>query len=42
LLKIESGASMQRARNMLRDVLRTAAESKEHKKLIINVDVDAW
>ena len=42
LLKIESGASMQRARNMLRDVLRAAAENKEHKKLIINVDVDAW
>ena len=42
LLKIESGASMQRARMLLRDVLRSVADSKEHKSLIINVDVDAW
>ena len=42
LLKIESGASMQRARTLLRDVLRMTAEDKIHKSVIINVDIDAW
>lgn len=42
LLKIESGASMQRARTLLRDVLRMTSEDKSYKSVIINVDVDAW
>ncbi|MBR5206628.1 MAG: primosomal protein N' [Alistipes sp.] len=42
LLKIESGASMQRARTLLRDVLRITSEDKSHKSVIINVDIDAW
>ncbi len=42
LLKIEVGASMQRARGMIADVLKQAAENKEYKGVKIVVDVDSW
>lgn len=42
LLKIEVGASMQRARGMIADVLKLTAENKEYKGVKIVVDVDSW
>ena len=42
LLKIEVGASMQRARGMIADVLKQTAENKEYKGVKIVVDVDSW
>lgn len=42
LLKIELGASMQRARELLRQVVKQSAESEEYKRVKIVVDVDAW
>jgi primosomal protein N' (replication factor Y) len=42
LLKIESGASMQRARGMLADVVREVAQNKEYKSVKVIVDIDAW
>jgi primosomal protein N' (replication factor Y) len=42
LLKIEQGASMQRARGMISDVLKLASQSKEYKRVKILVDVDSW
>jgi primosomal protein N' (replication factor Y) len=42
LLKIEVGASMQRARGMLADVVQQVAQMKEYKSVKIVVDVDSW
>lgn len=42
LLKIEVGASMQRARGMIADVLKQTARNKEYKSVKIVVDVDSW
>jgi primosomal protein N' (replication factor Y) len=42
LLKIELGASMQRARTLLRDVVKQTELLKEYKGVKITVDVDAW
>ena len=42
LLKIENGASMQRARGMISDVLKQLAENREYKGVKIVVDVDSW
>jgi primosomal protein N' (replication factor Y) len=42
LLKIELGASMQRARELLRQVVKQSVESVEYKRVKIVVDVDAW
>lgn len=42
LLKIELGASMQRARDLLRQVVKQSVESEEYKRVKIVVDVDAW
>lgn len=42
LLKIESGASMRRARQLLREVLSKVEADVKYKSLIINVDVDCW
>ena len=42
LLKIENGASMQRARGMISDVLNQLAENREYKGVKIVVDVDSW
>lgn len=42
LLKIELGASMQRARELLRQVVKQSVESEEYKRVKIVVDVDAW
>ena len=41
LLKIELGASMQRARDLLADVIRLTAENKDYKGVKLVVDVDA-
>ena len=41
LLKIELGASMQRARALLSDVLKQTADNKEYKGVKLVVDVDA-
>lgn len=42
LLKIELGASMQRARALLSDVIKQMTGSKEYKGVKLVVDVDAW
>lgn len=42
LLKIELGASMQRARALLSDVIKQMTVSKEYKGVKLVVDVDAW
>ena len=42
LLKIEQGASMQRARGMIAEVLKLASENKAYKQVKILVDVDSW
>ena len=42
LLKIELGASMQRARVLLREVIGQMENNKEYKGVKIVVDVDAW
>lgn len=42
LLKIENGASMQRARGMIADVVRQTIECKEYKGVKIVIDVDSW
>ena len=42
LLKIEVGASMQRARGMLADVVQQVAQMKDYKSVKIVVDVDSW
>ena len=41
-LKIESGASMRRARTLLKDAIEEVRTNKEYKRVTINVDVDAW
>ena len=41
LLKIESGASMQRARTLLREAIATAEGDPQYKTVKISVDVDA-
>uniref|UniRef100_UPI004057AB3E replication restart helicase PriA n=1 Tax=Alistipes sp. TaxID=1872444 RepID=UPI004057AB3E len=41
MLKIESGASMSRARKLLREAIAVVAEAKEYKSVKIYVDVDA-
>ena len=42
LLKIEAGASMRRARNLLHDVMTAMREAKEYRSVIVTIDVDAW
>ena len=42
LLKIELGASMQRARELLSEVVKLAAQNAEYKGVKVVVDVDAW
>ena len=42
LLKIEVGASMQRARAMIAEVVAQAAQMKEYKGVKVIVDVDSW
>jgi primosomal protein N' (replication factor Y) len=42
LLKIEAGASMQRARTLLRQALDNYDSKKEYKGIKIDVDVDCW
>jgi primosomal protein N' len=42
LLKIEVGASMQRARGMIVEVVKALSENKEYKGVKIVVDVDSW
>ena len=42
LLKIEVGASMQRARGMIADVVRQTTDNKEYKGVKIIIDVDSW
>ena len=41
LLKIESGASMQRARTLLREAIATVEGDPQYKTVKISVDVDA-
>lgn len=41
-LKIESGASMKRARTLLNEVVEALRTNKEYKAVTLNVDVDAW
>ena len=42
LLKLEIGASMQRARGMIADVVRVAREKREYNRVKIIIDVDTW
>ena len=42
LLKLEIGASMQRARGMIADIVREATQKREYKSVKIIVDVDCW
>lgn len=42
LLKIEAGASMQRARTLLRQALDNYDTKNEYKSIKIDVDVDCW
>ena len=42
LLKIESGASMRRARQLLGEALAALAKEQRYKGVVVNVDVDAW
>jgi primosomal protein N' (replication factor Y) len=42
LLKIESGASMKRARALLQDVLTDVRGNKELRRVTLNIDIDAW
>ena len=41
LLKIESGASMQRARTLLREAIATVEDDTKYKSVKISIDVDA-
>ena len=41
-LKIESGASMKRARALLQDVLTDVRGNKELRRVTLNIDIDAW
>ena len=41
-LKIESGASMKRARTLLNEVVETLKANREYKTVTISIDVDAW
>jgi primosomal protein N' (replication factor Y) len=41
-LKIESGASMKRARTLLNEVVETLKANREYKAVTISIDVDAW
>lgn len=41
-LKIESGASMKRARTLLHDVLEHVRGKKELRKVTLYIDIDAW
>lgn len=42
LVKIESGASMRRARKLLREALDELSREPRYRSVVINVDVDAW
>ena len=42
LLKIESGASMKRARELMREALDQMAQDKRFKSVTITTDVDCW
>ena len=42
LLKIESGASMKRARTLVREALDEMGSEKRFKSVIITTDVDCW
>ena len=42
LLKIESGASMRRARTMLREVVDAVRSDERYRVVTIIIDVDAW
>jgi primosomal protein N' len=42
LLKIESGASMKRARELMREALDQMALDKRFKSVTITTDVDCW
>jgi hypothetical protein len=41
-LKIESGASMKRARTLMQDVLTDVRGNKELRRVTLNIDIDAW
>lgn len=42
LLKIEAGASMSKARELMREVMTAAERDKKFKNVTLTVDVDAW
>ena len=42
LLKIESGASMKRARTMISDVVEAVRGDERYRNVTLIVDVDAW
>ena len=42
LLKIEAGASMKRARQLLHDVMAAMREAQEYRSVNISIDIDAW
>ena len=41
-LKIESGASMKRARTLIHDVLADVRGNKDLRQVTLNIDIDAW
>ena len=42
LLKIEAGASMSKARELMREVMTATEKDKKFKNVTLSVDVDAW